>query len=57
MTLKSIKLVSFAVLSVVATIAMFLDMTDFAGWSGFITWIFPFYVGANVIEKYIEKKK
>lgn len=57
MTLKSVKLVSFVVLAAVSIIAMFMDMTDFAGWSSFINWLFPFYVGANVVEKYIEKKK
>ena len=58
MTLKSVKLVSFVVLCIVATIAMFMDMTNFAGWSGFITWIFPFYVSANVVEKiFVNGKK
>ena len=57
MTLKSVKLVSFVVLCIIATVAMFMEMTNFAGWSGFITWIFPFYVGANVAEKFINGRK
>ncbi len=55
--LKSVKLIGFITISVIATVALFLKITDFSGWANFMKWVFPFYLTANVASKFVENKK
>ena len=48
----------FAILlTIVATIFLFVDKSDFAGWSNFMIWIFGSYAIGNGIEHIANKNK
>jgi|TARA_R110001592_G_scaffold251500_1_gene514148 hypothetical protein len=47
----------FAILlTIIATIFLFIDKSDFAGWSNFMIWIFGSYAIGNGIEHIAERK-
>jgi|TARA_R110000787_G_scaffold208397_1_gene318321 hypothetical protein len=48
----------FAILlTIIATIFLFVNKSDFAGWSNFMIWIFGSYAIGNGIEHISEMKK
>ena len=54
---KSRKLLCALALFTAATVFVFIDQTDFEGWSDFIKWVFGIYAAGNVGEHVANTKE
>ena len=54
---KSRKLLCALALFIAATVFVFIEQTDFQGWSDFVKWVFGIYAAGNVGEHVANKKE
>ena len=54
---KSRKLLCALALFIAATVFVFIEQTDFEGWSDFVKWVFGIYAAGNVGEHVANTKE